>query len=87
MSIPTQDHSLHLHVIGVSCEEFDAFFQVYGPDPQIYNSVVRMAFGVFVIIIKPLDGHTLDIFERLHGFFLALDWVPVCEPGYVTRAD
>ena len=37
--------------------------------------------------MEPLQGHALDIWIRLHAFFLAFDGVFVDEPGYVLRAN
>ena len=83
VSLSTKDQALHLGVIGIGCEELEALFEIYGPEPQPHESVLWVTFRIHIIIMKSLNGHILDIGEGFHAFFVAFDWVLVSVPGAV----
>ena len=49
--------------------------------------MLRVAFRIYIIIIKALDCHALYIGEGLHAFFLAFDRVLVREPDSIHFLD
>ena len=83
MSLSTKDQALHLGIIGIGCEELEALFEIYGPEPQPHESVLWVTFRIHIIIMKSLNCHVLDIGEGFHAFFVAFNWMLVSVPGAV----
>ena len=68
-------------VVWLYCQEFVAFFDVNGPETKPHDSELFVTFGFYIIIIKPLYGHILNIGEGLHVFDFKLDgnWLLVSD--------
>ena len=83
VSLSTKDQALHLAVVGIGCEELEALFEIYGPEPQPHESVLWVTLRIHIIIMKSLNGHILNIGEGFHANFVVFDWVLVSVPGAV----
>ena len=87
MSGSADDETVHVCVFWLVGEDFEALFDVYGPDTEDNDSILWITVRFHIIIIESFDGLVIDILKGLHAYFLAGDGVDVGEPGGVPFVD
>ena len=75
------NHVLIFRVVRVVCEKFKAAFDIYSPGTQDNDPELRISFGFYKIIVKPIENNAINKFKWLHPYFVAFDRVPVEKPG------
>ena len=87
MSGTSDDDAVHVSVVWLVGEVFEALFDIDSPDPKNDDSILRFTVGFGIIIIKPFNSLVVDIFESLHVFSSTTDGKDVFKPGCASILD